>query len=209
MSDREIRNGIRATVFDVGETLVDESRMWAERARAAGITPFALMGVIGALIERGEDHRLAWDILSVDAPTATPAISADDLYPDALDCLRTAKAAGLIVGIAGNQPSGTAEQLLALDFTADVVASSAEWGISKPSEEYFTKLVDVLGLEPHQIMYVGDRVDNDVVPAHAIGLRTAFIRRGPWGFVHSAQPESNIADLQLDSLAQLAAWLSR
>ncbi|MCF8605832.1 HAD hydrolase-like protein [Gordonia sp. HY442] len=67
----------------------------------------------------------------------------------------------------------------------------------------------MLGLEPHQIMYVGDRVDNDVVPAHAIGLRTAFIRRGPWGFVHSTQPEANIADLQLDSLAQLAAWLGR
>jgi hypothetical protein len=33
--------------------------MWAELARDAGVTPFALMGVIGALAERGESHERA------------------------------------------------------------------------------------------------------------------------------------------------------
>lgn len=32
--------GIRMVVFDVGETLVDESRGWLSQARAAGISAF-------------------------------------------------------------------------------------------------------------------------------------------------------------------------
>ncbi|WP_043450398.1 HAD family hydrolase [Jongsikchunia kroppenstedtii] len=207
MSDPQLSHGLRAVVFDVGETLVDESRMWAGRAAAAGVTPFALMGVLGALIERGEDHRRAWEILGVSQPPAPTCIGPDDLYPDALECLHAAKAAGFIVGIAGNQPADTAEQLLALGFKADVIASSAEWGVSKPSETYFAKLIDALGVQPHEIMYVGDRVDNDIVPAHSVGLRTAFIRRGPWGLIHAGQPEVCIADLQFDSLSELTAAL--
>lgn len=45
----ELVRGIRCVVFDVGETLVDESRLWADMAQQAGITPFTLCGVLGAL----------------------------------------------------------------------------------------------------------------------------------------------------------------
>ena len=31
--------------------------------------------------------------------------------------------------------------------------------------------------------HVGDRTDNDVGPAQRAGLATAFIRRGPWGYI--------------------------
>ena len=91
MIEARFPEGVRALVFDVGETLVDESRMWSESALNAGVTPFALMGVIGALIERGDDHRSAWPILGIDPPSTYPDITEVDLYPDALDCLRAAK----------------------------------------------------------------------------------------------------------------------
>jgi hypothetical protein len=49
--------GMCAVVFDVGETLVDESRAWSAQAERAGVTPFTLMGLLGVLMARGEDHR--------------------------------------------------------------------------------------------------------------------------------------------------------
>src|ERR1700676_3546999 len=66
---------IRCIVFDVGETLVDEGRLWADLAQRAGITPFTLSGVLGALIERGEDHTRLWDVLGVNRPEPRVGVS--------------------------------------------------------------------------------------------------------------------------------------
>jgi HAD superfamily hydrolase (TIGR01509 family) len=198
---------VRAVVFDVGETLVDESNAWAEQARSAGVTPFSLMGVIGALIEAGRDHREAWTVLGVTAPETAPAVSALDLYPDAVECLRTARGRGLLVGMAGNQPAGVEAQLAAAGFEADFIASSASWGVSKPSPAFFARVTEETGVRPEQILYVGDRLDNDVLPARAAGMRTAFIRRGPWGYVHAQRPEIALADIRLESLNELTSAL--
>ena len=201
-------NEVRAVVFDVGETLIDETRMWTARARSAGVTPFTLMGLIGALIERGQDHRNVWTILETDSPTMSPPICAEDFYPDALDCLHRVKRAGFTVGIAGNQPRDTVSRLETLGVAADFTASSADWNVSKPSPEFFDRMISAAGVAAHQILYVGDRVDNDILRALDAGLRTALIRRGPWGHLHSASAESTRADLQLTSLTELGAALT-
>ena len=49
--------------------------------------------------------------------------------------------------------------------------------------------------------YVGDRIDNDVVPASAAGMRAVWLRRGPWGVVPQDVPAE--ADLVVDSLSEL------
>jgi hypothetical protein len=51
---RPSRRVIEVVVFDVGETLVDETRAWSEQADAAGVPRLTLFGALGALIERGE-----------------------------------------------------------------------------------------------------------------------------------------------------------
>jgi FMN phosphatase YigB (HAD superfamily) len=65
---------------------------------------------------------------------------------------------------------------------------------------FFSKLIAVSGQAPHEIAYVGDRLDNDLRPATAAGLYTVFVRRGPWDYI-TYQP--GIADLELDSLTEL------
>jgi phosphoglycolate phosphatase-like HAD superfamily hydrolase len=72
---------IRGVVFDVGETLVDETRAWGELADAAGVTRLTLFAALVALIERGEDHRLIWTLLGVPRPEAQPGIRSDDSIP--------------------------------------------------------------------------------------------------------------------------------
>ncbi|CAD6009931.1 HAD family hydrolase [Agreia sp. COWG] len=205
MSGVELPAGLRAVVFDVGETLVDETRAWSFLAERAGVTPFTLMGVVGALIARGEDHRRAWDVLGVDRPAESPSIVETDLYPDALDCLQAARAAGLVVGIAGNQPAAAEEHLRAAGFQADFVATSARWNVAKPSAAFFAKVAEAAGVDAAHILYIGDRLDNDIVPAAAFGMRTAFVRRGPWGVLQAQQQTAVVADVMLDSLEQLTS----
>lgn len=79
---------VRAMVFAVGETLVDETRSWSALADEAGVTRLALFAALGALIERGEDHRGVWDLLSVERPASSDEIAEAAFHPDALPCLQ-------------------------------------------------------------------------------------------------------------------------
>jgi hypothetical protein len=116
---------VRAVVFDIGETLVDETKMWERAADAAGVPRFTLMGVLGGLAARGEHHDHAWELLGVTKPDSSwePA----DFYPDALPCIEALIARGLRVGAVGNTPRKT-EELLGRYI--DVLGSSESWGVS-------------------------------------------------------------------------------
>ncbi|MDQ2729504.1 MAG: HAD family hydrolase [Actinomycetota bacterium] len=199
---------IRAVVFDVGETLVDETRMWSVLADQVGVTRLTLFAGLGALIERGEDHRRVWDLLGVERPASSGVLEATDFYPDALPCLRAVRAAGYTVGLAGNQPAPAETALGRLGLPADFIASSARWGVEKPSPQFFTRVSAEAGLAPERIAYVGDRLDNDVLPAKAAGMFAVFLRRGPWGHLHAHRPEAARADARIDSLVDLTTAVS-
>jgi HAD superfamily hydrolase (TIGR01509 family) len=185
---------VRAVVFDVGETLVDETGMWERAADAAGVPRFTLMGVLGGLAARGQLHSDAWRVIGAERPAST--WSADDFYADALPCLERLRKRGLIVGAVGNTPT-EAEDLLRPH--VDLVGSSVRWGIEKPAPEFFARIADEAGVAPREIAYVGDRVDNDVRPALAAGMVAVHIRRGPWGLLHDPPPEA----LRIGSLDEL------
>ena len=189
---------LSCVVFDVGETLVDETGMWERAADEAGVPRFTLMGVLGGLAARGEHHGRVWEILGI--PPATSIWTEADFYADALPCLEALRANGLRVGAVGNTPRET-EAMLSPH--VDLVGSSARWGVEKPSPEFYARLVDECGVEPARIAYVGDRVDNDVLPALAAGLVAVHIKRGPWGFLHETPP----GVLEIHGLAGLPVLL--
>ena len=89
----------------------------------------------------------------------------------------------------------------------DFVASSESWGVHKPAPEFFAYVVAAAGVPAEEIAYVGDRLDNDVLPAREAGMVSVFLRRGPWGFVHANRPEAAAARIRIDSLAELPAAL--
>lgn len=200
-----ILNGVRCVVFDVGETLVDETRLWTAIAEHCGVPVAALCGVLGGLIEAGEHHGRLWEVLGVNRYLPPFVIEEADLYPDAVECIGSARRHHLRVGIAGNQPEGLDEQLSAAGLRADFVGSSAQWGVRKPDPAFFARIVDAAGVPAQAILYVGDRLDNDVLPAHLAGMRTAHLRRGAWGYLHARRPERAVADVKIDSLTELAA----
>jgi FMN phosphatase YigB (HAD superfamily) len=93
--------------------------------------------------------------------------------------------AGLWVGIAGNQTARAGGLLRDLGLPADMIATSDDWGVAKPAPGFFRKMIEASPCEPEQTLYVGDRLDNDIVPAARLGLRTALINRGPWALGHA------------------------
>jgi FMN phosphatase YigB (HAD superfamily) len=55
---------------------------------------------------------------------------------------------------------------------------------------------------------VGDRVDNDVLPAAAAGMVAVHVRRGPWGRLQRTPAEAAIGLDDLASLPDALASLS-
>ena len=110
------------------------------------------------------------------------------MYPDVRPTLAALREMGLWVGIAGNQTAKAGRIFRELRLPADFIATSSEWGVAKPDPAFFARVVDAAPGNPGEIVYVGDHRDNDLVPAKAAGLRTAHIRRGPWGHLWADRP---------------------
>ena len=205
---------MRAVVFDVGETLINEARLWQGWARYLGISYETFAAALDDAIADGAHHRTVFERLrpGLDIEAArrervaageTKDFDQRDLYPDALPCLKDLRGRGLRVGIAGNQPVTAEAALRQLDFEADFVASSAGWGVAKPSPDFFTKVVEAAGMPAEHIAYVGDRLDNDVLPARAAGMFAIFIERGPWGRAHANHPDIVKAHAIVQSLTEV------
>ena len=134
--------------------------------------------------------------------------SHEDLYPDALDCLHRTREFGLRVGIVGNQTETLETWARASALPADVISSSASLGVRKPDPAFFEAVVDLMRCKPYEVAYVGDRVDNDVLPAEAAGLVAVHIRRGPWGRLQATPPQAALGVDDLASLPEALASLS-
>lgn len=170
--------------------------MWERAADAAGVPRFTFMGILGGLAARGDHHRRVWELLDVD-PAASTWLS-PDFYPDAIPTIERLRARGFRVAAVGNTPRETEELLRD---HVEVLGSSARWGVEKPAREFFQRISEKVELQPAEIAYVGDRVDNDVEPALAAGMIAVHVRRGPWGYLHEPPAEA-IRIRSLDELEE-------
>ena len=220
-------------LFDVGYTLLDEEprlapalAWFAKRLEARGIPTSAAplrvlyeeaclaprQGIGGLLVQtamaagldeasaREERRRVPWDTVRMPA------------YPGALDALRMLRASGLRLGVLANQPASAAEDLgeAGLSPLLDGVWLSEAVGREKPDPAFFRMALDAWGLPPARVAYVGDRPDNDVVPARRLGMHAVRVRLGP----HARQaargraerPDHDAPDLG-DAVRHLLAWV--
>ena len=200
----------RWVCLDVGETLIDETRIWSAWADTLGVPRLTFMAAFGAAIERGAPYSGVFDLIGTDDwQRHSPAVQArhggfrrEDLYPDALPAIAGLRAAGYRVSVLANQPASRTAELRALGVDTEVLAMSDELGVAKPDPAFFARALELMGdPEPGDVAYVGDRVDNDVLPAAAAGMRAVWLRRGPWAVIRRAAPPQ--ATLVVDSLAEL------
>jgi len=205
---------VRAVVFDVGETLLDESTEYGTWADWLGVPRHTFSAMFGAVIARGDDYRqtfqhfrpgfdLAGERLRREEADFGEHFDERDLYPDARPSLEKLKQLGFLIGAAGNQTVQAEQQLRALNLPVDFIGTSAGWGVEKPSAGFFARIVAECACPPEEIAYVGDRLDNDIRPALAAGMVAVFVRRGPWGYIYATHPEVAQAQLRIASLDEL------
>lgn len=202
----------RWVCLDVGETLIDESRVWETWARILGVTRFTFMAAMGAMLARGRQFDEVFEFLGVTNRdehraafnAAYGGFREGDLYPDAKPALDALRAAGYRVAIIANQPAERTAELRFLGVRAEVMGMSSEMGVHKPAPEFFLEALHRMGDPPAaDVAYVGDRLDNDIHPAVAAGMRPVWIRRGPWAAITTDTPPPRT--LIVDSLDELVA----
>ena len=211
---------IDAIFFDIGGTILDESREFETWADWLGVPQHTLSAVFGAVIARGQDYQETFRAFRPDFDIAAErelrvaagkpeSFDGEDLYPDARPCLTSLKDQGLFVGLAGNQPTYAETILRDLDLSVDVIGTSDGWGVQKPSPAFFERVIREGGGDASSILYVGDRPDNDARPALEAGMKTCLIRRSPWGHILDIPAVSEQCLFRIDSLDELPPLVAK
>jgi len=180
---------LEAVFFDVGETIIDETREYGTWADWLGIPRHTFSAVFGAVIARGGDYRDTFQYFRPGFDLAAErerragagqpeSVTEENLYVDARPCLAALREQGLLVGLAGNQTARAERILRTLGLPVDVMGTSDAWGVEKPSPAFFERLIIAADCPAEAILYVGDRLDNDVKPAQGLGIRKEERRVG-------------------------------
>lgn len=105
---------------------------------------------------------------------------------------------GLVSNFYGNLPVVLREFGLSDCFSC--VVESAAVGVRKPDTRIFTIAVEQLGMSPGEVTVVGDSYANDIVPAHAAGCHTVWLRGEPWSAVPASTPAADSVIQELKEL---------
>lgn len=193
--------------FDVGSTLVDETEAYDHRVRDM----IAGTNITFQEFDRG---RIALACQGLDGNSAaikhfgltkTPWHSEDEIpYSDAYSTLAALRQRGYNLGIIANQKPGMAERLDEWGMLQyfDVIVASAEIGYAKPDKEIFEKAFELARCTAQESVMVGDRLDNDIIPAKAIGMKTVWVKNGLAKY-QDAELGENVADHQINTLSEL------
>ncbi len=202
---------LRWLFFDVGSTLVDESAAYDHRIREMIVGTSVTYEQFQRQRERFARQNLRGDLEAAAffGLTKTPWHHEDERpYPEAAEVLATLQARGYRLGVIANQAAGTAERLRAWGLLGhiDVVVASAEAGVAKPDPAIFRRALERAGCQPQEAAMIGDRLDNDIAPAKAVGMRTVWLPQGPavW---QSVRREAERPDARVGNLRELLALL--
>ncbi len=198
--------------FDVGFTLVDETAVWQRRCAEQAATEEARrLGLraegIYHEIENASRARLPQFKTVVQKYglrcMAPYRHELETLYPQAPRVL-AALAGQYRLGVIANQTDGLRERLDRfgiLEHFAYVV-SSWDAGVQKPDSALFVHALRLAGCAPDEAVMIGDRLDNDIAPAKALGLQTVWIRQG-FGALQTPLSPADTPDHAVDGLCGL------
>jgi FMN phosphatase YigB (HAD superfamily) len=109
------------------------------------------------------------------------------------------------IGIAG-QYGGELLQLLKDESLIDLFTyrfTQDDFDITKPDPRYLERIAAACGVAPGECVMVGDRIDNDIIPARHLGMKTVLVRVG----LHRKQQPRipfEIPDAEIEGIKGLA-----
>jgi HAD superfamily hydrolase (TIGR01549 family) len=228
---------IKAVLFDIGDVIFDESvphtwlfhaifltlrahgkrldwDVWnAERRRLAAIGPDPEEAIEFSLRAFCEDP-IEGETLWHEARAAYERMRAVRPYGFLLDGMSTVLqdlSADFRLGVVANQHPPVAGALadygIAQRFEVIVISESV--GLYKPNPAIFQYALDRMGLSAEETLFVGDRADNDIRPAKALGMKTVRLRRGLQYSLYNPPGPEMAADETVDDVSQLAVAVRR
>ncbi|MDE7294078.1 MAG: HAD family hydrolase [Oscillospiraceae bacterium] len=196
--------------FDVGSTLMNEEKAYEHRMREmaeAAKMPYEKIYemAIGFYKENKKGDLETARLLGLSKP---PWHKEDEcLYEGARECLE-ALSEKYKIGVIANQSLGTAERLeeSGIRQYIDLVIASAEEGVAKPDRRIFEIALERGGCKPSEAVMIGDRIDNDIVPAKLLGMHTIWVRQG-FSKYWKISSEIEKAEAVVDSLEECCILL--
>ena len=201
-----LMNKIKWIFFDIGSTLVDESAVYENRIEE--ITQSNNIDkneFVAKVIECAQTSPKPIVSAAEDYGVKVPAWRHDleVLYPDTKELLQRLSQKYKI-GIIANQDFGTEQRLT--DFNVhqyiNLVIASAEEGVAKPDLRIFRIALARADCKPEEAVMVGDRLDNDIIPANKIGMTTVWIKQGFGSYAEPKTVEEQ-PDYIVNSLAEI------
>lgn len=198
--------------FDIGSTLVDEAKCYEKRflelSEQAKVPYSEMYETARRFYLQGEkgDHVCAKQY-GLTIPKWHHELETP--YPDAIDTVQRLKERGYRLGIIANQGFGTENRLKSFGLHAyfDVILSSAEEGIAKPDPAIFLRALRRANCAPKDAYMIGDRLDNDIAPAKALGIHTVWIKQG-FGALSAPKSNADTPDAVVQALQELLAIFS-
>ena len=197
---------IKWIFFDIGSTLVDESVAYQNRIeRTIAGTNITYDDFYNKMVEISKYNQSGYNkALEAYGLKMAPWNSEDEyVYPEAEEVLRELSER-YHIGIIANQNLGSKDRLeeLGLLRYIDLVIASAEEGVAKPDLRIFQIALDRANCNPEEAVMVGDRIDNDILPANKIGMITVWIKQGFGGYAEPKEPEE-LPDYTVTSLVEI------
>lgn len=202
-----MKTNIQWLFFDIGSTLVDETLCYEDRYRrittgtSVSYEDFQEKVIYYSHLNCKGDHRAAQEY-GLTLPKWNSGL--ERLYPNINLVLEALKAKGYKLGIIANQAPGTKERLKRYGILHyfDVVVASAEECVSKPDRRIFEIALRRANCLPEEAVMIGDRLDNDIAPAKALGMKTVWVMQG-LGQYYAVRSEAERPDGTVSSAEQL------
>lgn len=192
--------------FDVGSTLVNEERAYEHRMRdmaEAVNEPFEKIYEIAMNFYKQNKKGDLETAKLLGLPKPIWHREDEVLYPDAKACLEKLSKKYKI-GVIANQSVGTKERLAQHGIMQyiDLVVASAEEGVAKPDQRIFEIALERGKCKPDEAVMIGDRIDNDIIPANLLGMYTIWMKQG-FGKYWNITQNIEKADFVVNSLMEL------
>ena len=198
--------------FDVGSTLIDEEKAYLHRLQDVADAvnePFEKIYDTALNFYKKNKKGDIEVMRSYGLPILKWHEEDEEIYPDSAYCLEKLSRKYKI-GIIANQSPGTADRLKrhGLLKYIDLVVASAEEGVSKPDRRIFDIALERARCRPENAVMIGDRTDNDIVPAKKLGMRTVRILQG-FGKYWKITGSYEKADYDVNDLTSLLALFGK
>ena len=192
--------------FDVGSTLIDEQFAYKHRLQDIAETAnTTYQKVYDTAIQFYKQNKKGDLETAKQLGVPLPKWHTEDeiLYPDAAQCLKTLSQKYKI-GIIANQELGTKDRLQQQGILQyiDLVIASAEEGVAKPDEKIFKIALKRAACKSGNAIMIGDRIDNDIIPAKNLGFHTIWIKQG-FGQYWNITTENETPDYTVQNLTEL------